>query len=495
MLLGQVRFLSLLTSMDADLPKNFTFFAANFKWAGLQFPGLINGSAFEKHAGVQKQAAGAGKYLNAIKSSAEQLFLSSLIVQLIVAVVIVGFHLLLNFIIKKKLKKVPNALAFPKFELGHLLAVYESITQACVIAMVVPCDVGVKAGAWIVFLVIHAYVAYICSKVIKTHYKIETVTKKFEGVNFKGVNFKGVNFKMVKLVKQGQIKFERDASESKGVIERHCIIPAKVMLYRLCRSKPEGANKGTWINEADADESEKVSAFMGGYSELFACYDGGNVLFFVWEAFFEKLLRIVILSSVPGMAQGILLTMLSCFSLLTYLYRNPQSERILNHQSLLGKFTEFYSFAAITAASGSGTLVAAAPVVLGFNQAAIYIMLLLGIYDSLAKLSGFLGLTQKCSALCCGAAAAAPGTQWEAIEKPPAKGVRCAKGVDALVKELANGKITFSKKELKDLGVTGLTYHSYIETADGKYFQPIKQSKGSKVYELAITAKETADAI
>ena len=136
------------------------------------------------------------------------------------------------------------------------------------IAMVVPCDVGVKAGAWIVFLVIHAYVAYICSKVIKTHYKIETVTKKFEGVNFKGVNFK-----MVKLVKQGQIKFERDASESKGVIERHCIIPAKVMLYRLCRSKPEGANKGTWINEADADESEKVSAFMGGYSELFACYD------------------------------------------------------------------------------------------------------------------------------------------------------------------------------------------------------------------------------
>ena len=115
--------------MDADLPKNFTFFAANFKWAGLQFPGLINGSAFEKHAGVQKQAAGAGKYLNAIKSSAEQLFLSSLIVQLIVAVVIVGFHLLLNFIIKKKLKKVPNALAFPKFELGHLLAVYESITQ------------------------------------------------------------------------------------------------------------------------------------------------------------------------------------------------------------------------------------------------------------------------------------------------------------------------------------------------------------------------------
>ena len=66
--------------------------------------------------------------------------------------------------------------------------------------------------------------------------------------------------------------------------------------------------------------------------------------------------------------------------------------------------------------------------------AAIYIMLLLGIYDSLAKLSGFLGLTQKCSALCCGAAADAPGTQWEPIEKPPAKGVRCAKGVEALVK-------------------------------------------------------------
>ena len=61
-----------------------------------------------------------------------------------------------------------------------------------------------------------------------------------------------------------------------------------------------------------------------------------------------------------------------------------------------------------------------------------------------------------------------------------------------LVAELANGKITFSNKELKDLGVMGLTYHSYIETTDGKYFQPIKQSKVSKVYELAITAKVRA---
>lgn len=92
------------------------------------------------------------------------------------------------------------------------------------------------------------------------------------------------------------------------------------------------------------------------------------MLFFVWEAFFEKLLRIIILTVVPGLAQSILLTTIACFSLLTYVYRNPQSERILNYQSQLGKFTEFYSFAAITAGSGSGTLEVVAPMVLGINQ-------------------------------------------------------------------------------------------------------------------------------
>ena len=61
-----------------------------------------------------------------------------------------------------------------------------------------------------------------------------------------------------------------------------------------------------------------------------------------------------------------------------------------------------------------------------------------------------------------------------------------------LVAELADGKTTFSKKELKELGVKGLTYYSYVETTDGKYFHPIKKSNISKVYEVAVTAKVRA---
>lgn len=60
------------------------------------------------------------------------------------------------------------------------------------------------------------------------------------------------------------------------------------------------------------------------------------------------------------------------------------------------------------------------------------------------------------------------------------------------VAELAEGKTTFSKKELKDLGVKGLTSHSYVETANGKYFQPITKSNTSKMRELSVMAKVRA---
>ena len=80
-------------------------------------------------------AGGAAKYLAGLKQSAESFFLSTLIVQAGFAGFVIIAHLALNWKLKKKLGKVPAALAFPKFEVVILMAFFESVCQTCLVTI------------------------------------------------------------------------------------------------------------------------------------------------------------------------------------------------------------------------------------------------------------------------------------------------------------------------------------------------------------------------
>lgn len=109
--------------LDVDLPYTFTAFAGSFKWAGLQFPELIPRDLFEVFPAdkTRETLGGATRYLITVKASAEQLFVSSIIIQAALALVILTFHALLNYCLQRKFKKVPESLAYPKFEIAQLL--------------------------------------------------------------------------------------------------------------------------------------------------------------------------------------------------------------------------------------------------------------------------------------------------------------------------------------------------------------------------------------
>ena len=136
--------------VEAPTPPSFAESTSSFSWASLQFPGLLAGS-FDGNAteadgdatnssaveamgdggggeggparrslqedaksSVAAKASGAQRYLSNLQASAEQLLLSSIIVQVAIASFVIGTHLAINAWVKKKKGFVPSALAFPK---------------------------------------------------------------------------------------------------------------------------------------------------------------------------------------------------------------------------------------------------------------------------------------------------------------------------------------------------------------------------------------------
>jgi hypothetical protein len=254
---------------------------------------------------------------------------------------------------------VPDSLVYPKFEMAQLVTQYESIFQTSFLAVVAPCNVVIKVVAVLVLVLMNGYVLWICAKIVQ-------------------------------LSKKDSLKFEADtkyADAHPGFVSKHITGPMKIAASRLKTSEPPGSIKGEWKN---GDGSSKTDAFMGGYSELFGGYTGPNVLLCLWDAFLEKALRVFVLLVIPGVEQGIILTVISLFTLVTYICRMPLVERNLNYQAIFGKAVELFSFAYITIGTLTNDIKGAAALVLAINQVGIYVMIVLSIFDAVAKLKGLM---------------------------------------------------------------------------------------------------------
>lgn len=133
------------------------------------------------------------------------------------------------------------------------------MVQTSLIVLAVPADVGVKAGAAVWLVALHGAVAWCSFKVIKS---------------------KGA----------GRIKFGTEPYTKKGFCERHVKGPLQIAWRRMVQKDPAGVNKGEW--SAGDESSAAQQRFVGGYSELFSGYDDRNALYFLWEHFLEKFIRV-----------------------------------------------------------------------------------------------------------------------------------------------------------------------------------------------------------
>ena len=367
-------------------------------------------------------AGGAAKYLAGLKQSAESFFLSTLIVQAGFAGFVIIAHLALNWKLKKKLGKVPAALAFPKFEVVILMAFFESVCQTCLVTIAASNSAGYVVLAIMWLLCLLSFVGYLIHQ-------------------------------LWRFSKEKRGSFEPQPAGGGGHMYHMFILPLKMFKARCCFQAPEDASKGTWKarvstgylplycsyapctspspgtltvqttiplidpiwrigtraqsddetiaaqkamedrlaqvkgDETDATLVELVSKyktlkhtndqeqyFMGGYSELFMGYDGPNILFFGW-VLIEQLIRVLILTFVKGIAASVLLSVFAIFGLLVALWRRPFVDRKENIGLFRAKLIEVCSFLPIAIAAGTGSgpetvaaLLAVAPVVLLVNQ-------------------------------------------------------------------------------------------------------------------------------
>ena len=285
MLLGQVRFLSLLTMIDAPLPTEFLQTASSFKWAGLQFPGLIpiEGISIDTNFSLSTSVAiisGPSRYVEEAQASAEALFLSNVVVQLIVIVVVVLLHLLLNSFLKKKTGMSPADLAFPKFELGHLSAMcaprrdraskprsrplpwrcrcvltavpmplrrasalsavrgrrYESMMTTAFITLALPALAWVKVIAGVIIILVNGVLFVCCDKLRKVQHT-------------------------------DKLKFNEEKVEG-GRLEEWVVLPAKIFVKRMISDEePANMYKGDW-----KAENPEVRAHSGHDSSTYRAH-------------------------------------------------------------------------------------------------------------------------------------------------------------------------------------------------------------------------------
>ena len=162
LLLQQARFIALTTMLNTGgstpLPASFVDFTSSFAWAGLQFPAILADSPVrtgdrsrhqlrqlqpidDEHATNTSSTASLSviAYLQNLRATGQQLFLSSLIVQASVTAAVFVLHAILLSVLKRVLPgAVQNGgLAFPQFEIQALLFIYESTCQTAIIALAV----------------------------------------------------------------------------------------------------------------------------------------------------------------------------------------------------------------------------------------------------------------------------------------------------------------------------------------------------------------------
>jgi hypothetical protein len=324
------------------------------KWAGLQFPNFISIDALAPRGAnfTGPDFPGAVKYVDAIGASAESLFVSSIVVQVIATTILLTLHLGLLHLISKKLKTEPPAeLALPKFELGYFLAMFESILTTTIVTWSAHSAAWSKALAVIAFLSISGYALYLAVR-------------------------------MQRMLKAGAMTWEDEDGEVKSMsrVQRLCVVPAKVFVLKwINASEPPHKFKGKW-----AASEAKHEKFCAGYSELYSGYTGENAMFFAW-LLAEQWLRVLFLALLPGKGQTIVLFLLSLASLVLLCYRMPYAERNLNYSHIFSKLIEVYTFFHfVTVTWDSAHLDAAASAIEQVNMIGIYVGMAFALLDTFA---------------------------------------------------------------------------------------------------------------
>ena len=107
LLIGQVRFLSLLAMVGDSLPPSFRMIASEFKFAGLQFPSIFSHLCLSDESAwfdPKSLGGGAQAYVKGTTSAPELIFLSTVVVQILTFCGIVVLHLVLLRMLKKQTK-------------------------------------------------------------------------------------------------------------------------------------------------------------------------------------------------------------------------------------------------------------------------------------------------------------------------------------------------------------------------------------------------------
>ena len=427
LLLGQARFLSLTAMLDTGetpLPPEYLATTSAYAWSGLQFPSILS----SRTAGAQqlqqaaapaaaggrlllaqeasdtsalvRQACGLAQsslnmtcsaslaYLAALETSAQKLFLSSILVQSSTALAILLAHASLLVVLWRLRRHTSSAaaaaaaaaassttLAFPRFEIAQLVAMYESMCLTALLALsnsdgATEAAVRVVAGVWL--LAIHLALGYSL-------------------------------WRLVGYVRRRRLVFTRTGGSSvrRGPLHDTLLLPLKVLLlthfaavlrrvstlcgWRALReltrpesvqrhvhagewavaaptssrsptagSAPAGDGAGDGAGGGSGDSSEQLAEgdvraaqrFLSGFGDLFAGYDDKNVAF-AFVAFGSQLMRACLLCFAKGVTQMALVAVLAACDVVL-LFRAPYTERIGNHTAILGKLVEVYTLVHLT---------------------------------------------------------------------------------------------------------------------------------------------------
>ena len=458
LLLGQARFIALTTMLDTGdtpLPQSYTDIAIRYSWAGLQFPGIFgpvppvgvpgNGTGNGTGSGLSGRrllsqeassflassseicssaapalnasgrastACGVVTYLTNLGSgvTAQRLFLSSVVTQAIAAAAILLLHGLLLTVLARIRPSLSalSSLAFPRFEVAQLIAMFESICLTAFVAIQArDADGPVRVLAVLWLLSIHAVLLWTVRALWRHRRAGAVVFARATTDDVASPRWKRhgscplfLRTSCHALIRPWQVLVVASCPRLLRCVARRLGWRSALRLtdddvsHRLLV-------KGAWevAGKGDALSRRRAARFLGGYGELFAAFDGDNSYFYVWTLGWQCARAAVLCFVTHGAVQMGLVTGLAAASLLVTLLRAPHAERLCNYQMALGGLTEVYSLTHLTLAAHAPwfteTVDVAAAVVLGVNQGVLLLLSAASLYVSLRRALGIMSVTRS----------------------------------------------------------------------------------------------------
>ena len=197
------------------------------------------------------EPSGSDKYVGIMGANIESFFVSNTTMQIIVAAAVIILHkLLLKVLYCSRLPKGVKVrliaeLAFPRFELGHLLLMYESVMTSSIITLAVPsAHIATRIAAGAVIFLVNAFVLYLCLNV-----------RKQQAANGALV-WKGSNY-------ESRLRARLGGSKSKSRVHKYLIDPPLLMLINKLGADPKDEEQ-----EGDTKDEEKADLKGEGKADL-----------------------------------------------------------------------------------------------------------------------------------------------------------------------------------------------------------------------------------